>query len=331
MNDIITICIPTFNQAAFLPKAVQSALGQEDDITLWVSDDASTDDASDRMREFENDSRVRYVRQPRNLGIAANVKWLLSQPDSEYIIRLDSDDLLLPGYAARLRELLEANPSAGVAHCAVKEIDQFGRYRRLRRLHRTSGYEDAETALRAAGGGYKVAANICMFRRSALDGLDILREGHNFAEDWDLWIRLADAGWGNVYLDEPLACYRVWTDKKGVRAKRKVSELIGCRRVFEESLEPAFIRRGWDTSHLEQRRQELAASHAGALAENPTLTANEREDIITALKSLGDGQPLEKMLKAIEDGRGPLIIAKRKLHSFARDTAKTALRLLRRR
>src|SRR5690606_23416431 len=135
-----------------------------------------------------------------------------------YVVRLDSDDLLRPDYCVKLSALLEENPTAAVAHAAVEEIDEFGRHRRIRRLHRATGFQSGEDALRDGIFGYRVAANICMFRRSALEKTGILyRPKLKFCEDWDLFLRLADAGWGNVYCNEVLASYRVWTDAAGDR------------------------------------------------------------------------------------------------------------------
>jgi glycosyltransferase involved in cell wall biosynthesis len=302
MTADIAICIPTFNQGAFVRQAVESALAQTGAACeIWVADDASTDNTAEVMRRFAPDERVRYHRHERNLGIAGNNNWLLRQPGTEFIVRLDSDDLLAPDYARTLSAELRRNSQAGYAHAAVREIDQTGSVRRDRLLGRKPGYEAPGDALRAMSSGYRVAANICMFRRAVLHQLGFYREKMNFAEDWDLAVRIADAGWGNVYCGGPLASYRVWSDAGNVRARRKLDEIEGCRRVFAESLEPAFRRRGWSLAPLARRRQALAAQHAlGALA--PVYSPEEKASLLTALGALGDGPPLRRRLLLLRLG-----------------------------
>ena len=63
-----TIAIPTYNRAAFLREAINSALNQTNlDFELIISDNASTDDTQTVVASIK-DERLHYVRQPANLG-----------------------------------------------------------------------------------------------------------------------------------------------------------------------------------------------------------------------------------------------------------------------
>ena len=125
----VSICIPTYNQAQYLQKSAESACQQTyPDVEVWVSDDASTDETPELMAELcRQFPQIRYHRHSQNLGIAANNNWLLSQPETEFIVRLDSDDLLSPSYVESLLEQLSAYPKAAYAHAAVQEIDRYGK------------------------------------------------------------------------------------------------------------------------------------------------------------------------------------------------------------
>jgi glycosyltransferase involved in cell wall biosynthesis len=107
----VAICIPTYNQAQYLPESVGSACRQNyENVEVWVSDDASTDDTPQVMAQLcQQFPQVRYYRQPKNMGIAGNNTWLMSQPTTEFIIRLDSDDVLKPHYVQTLVALLTPN------------------------------------------------------------------------------------------------------------------------------------------------------------------------------------------------------------------------------
>src|SRR4249919_563808 len=111
----VAICIPTYNQAAYLERAVESALRQdyEGPTEIWVADDASTDGTAALLERLEREHpALEVIRQERNLGIAANVSALLRAPRTELLVRLDSDDELYPAFLTRLAAFMSANPEA---------------------------------------------------------------------------------------------------------------------------------------------------------------------------------------------------------------------------
>jgi glycosyltransferase involved in cell wall biosynthesis len=328
----ICICIPTYNQSAFVTKAVESCLSQTGvEVQVIVSDDASTDDTPTVMRRFNGDPRVVYHRQPENRGIAANAGWVMAQADTEFFVRLDSDDLLAPDYCATLAEALRQNPTAGVAHASVREIDQHDQYRRMRILARAAGLQSSDMAIKEGINGYRVAANICMFRRAAIPIGGVYRKDMNFCEDWDLFLRIADAGWANVYIANGLCSYRVWLDKKGVRAKRRLVEIQGICRVFEETLEPAWRRRGWPMSPLRAARSHFACSQASSLAED-IYTSQEKAVIIDELRLLSpNDNALSRRIRLMRSPIAPTLLAVDRAKLVLRDKVKRALNYLKHR
>jgi glycosyltransferase involved in cell wall biosynthesis len=305
----VAICIPTYNQSQYLRLAVASARAQDyaGPLEVWVADDASSDDTGAVLTKLEaEDDRLRAIRQPRNLGLAANVSMLMRSPQTDYLIRLDSDDELDPGFASRLVGLMEANPEAGYGHSAVVELDRDGGTGDNRQLARSTGYQPADEALRAAVSGYRTVANILIFRRDAVERLNFYEGRPESAEDYDLAVRIADAGYGNVYADEPLARYRVWEDKGGVRSRRKGLQLDGYLRIFVESMEPAWRRRGWDLKPLRRQRRWLAVHHC-AHCFGPQYSAEERRQLVAQLIELGDGPRLRLRIKLCEAGLGPAL------------------------
>lgn len=302
----VAICIPTYNQAHYLPESVGSACRQTySNVEVWVSDDASTDETSEVMAQLcKQFPQVRYYRQPKNLGMVANNSWSMSQPKTEFIVHLDSDDVLQPNYVETLLALLKKYPEAGYAHSAVQQIDEHGNNQGILQLARQEEFRSAEKELKAAVSGYRMAANICVFRAKALQELNFYEGRPDFTHDYDLIVRMADAGYGNVYTNEVLACYRIWADAKAIRPKRKSIELRGLIRVYEESLLPAFQRRDWDTKPIDQNRRRWALTHA-AYCYRPLFSEEERVEIISLLKQLGDSPALRLYLLASSWGLAP--------------------------
>jgi glycosyltransferase involved in cell wall biosynthesis len=321
----VAICIPTYNQARYLEKAVRSAMAQTHRCEVWVSDDASTDDTPAVMeRLLKEHPQIRHARHQQNLGMSGNTVWVVQQPVTEYIVKLDSDDELYPEYVANLLSALQSHPSAGYGHVAVREIDGDGREQKLRWLARNATFQSGEDSLRASATGYRVAANICMFRRAALQQVNYYRIAALYCNDWDLAVRLADAGWGNVYMDSVLASYRIWETSDNVRSRRKLAEVEGCCRVIEDSLIPAFARRDWRLSTITKARRQLAVRHARCLRLNH-FTKAEHNDLKAALRKLGDSLALRWKFCWIQTPMAPLFQVPETLAGHARAWCKAAL------
>lgn len=302
----VAVCIPTYNQAQYLIHSVSSAYSQTyPNVEVWVSDDGSTDETPQVMKQLcQKFPQLHYYRQPKNLGIAGNNTWLMSQPKTDFIVRLDSDDVLVPHYVEKLVALLQQYPEAGYAHTAIQNIDEYGNNLAIARVARKQEFQNADEALMAAISGYRVAANILMFRTEALQQLKYYEGRPEFVEDYDLSVRMADAGYGNVYADEILAQYRVWTDVKKTRSKRKHLQLKGYIRIFEESFLPAFQRRGWDTKVLEKQRRKMAILHS-AYCFLPMFNKEEQAELVTLLQRLGNSPLLQLRLLVLSLGLAP--------------------------
>lgn len=89
----VTIMIPTYNQASFIKKSVNSALAQSyPNLEILVGDDASNDSTASIIKRI-NDPRIKYIKNSKNLGRINNYKNLLYEHASgDYILNLDGDD-----------------------------------------------------------------------------------------------------------------------------------------------------------------------------------------------------------------------------------------------
>jgi len=252
----------------YVAKAIRSVLLQTAPIfEIIVSNDCSTDGTRRVLDSLTNEIPIlKCIHQNQNLGISKNVKSCMEMAKGDYIIRLDSDDILRPEFAEKLSAQLLLFPSAGYAHAAVQQIDQDGNFGNIRNLSRPSGYQDGNTALKNATKGFKVAANIIIYRKEALEKVRYSVPSSDFAEDYYLVTSLSSAGFGNVYLNEVLAEYRVWVDSGNVRKKRKLEEISGLNNLITDLLEPAFNIRNWPKKPIVKMRKSLAIRHSDCLA-----------------------------------------------------------------
>ncbi|MGC1784915.1 MAG: glycosyltransferase family 2 protein [Acidobacteriaceae bacterium] len=125
----VTIGIPTINRSELALGAIHSALSQSyRDIEVIVSDDASTDDTVERIRELQ-DGRLVLFEQKRRLGLVGNFDFCLRHATGEFFLLLGDDDLLLPNAIEELaKPLLQPSSlagkhSIGVAWCPCRIAD----------------------------------------------------------------------------------------------------------------------------------------------------------------------------------------------------------------
>ncbi len=118
LGPLVSIVIPCFNYARYLPDAVTSAISQADvDVEVIIVDDVSTDDSLEVARRLAlAHPNVSVIANAENVGhvLAFNAGW--EAASGEYIVKLDADDLLAPGALARAAALFEAHPHVGLVY-----------------------------------------------------------------------------------------------------------------------------------------------------------------------------------------------------------------------
>lgn len=128
----IHVVVPFYGDPGLLREAVRSVLAQQDDRwLLTVVDDRYPDPAVQRWFADEvRDPRVRYERNPVNLGANRNFQRCLDLAEADHVTILGGDDVLLPNYVSTVLAALEAEPGAAIVQPGVQVIDAEGRLAR---------------------------------------------------------------------------------------------------------------------------------------------------------------------------------------------------------
>lgn len=124
----LTVGLPVYNGENFIAQSIEALLGQTfQDFELMISDNASTDGTSEICREYEKrDARVRYVRQPRNIGLVPNHNFLVREAQSELFKWASHDDLYARDLLRLCVEALDKYPDVVLAHSWTAVIDGSG-------------------------------------------------------------------------------------------------------------------------------------------------------------------------------------------------------------
>ena len=96
----LSVGLPVYNGETYIGQSIESLLGQSyEDFELIISDNASTDSTADICRHYgKQDPRIRYVRQPRNIGLSPNHNFVVQQARGEYFKWAAADDLCAPTF-----------------------------------------------------------------------------------------------------------------------------------------------------------------------------------------------------------------------------------------
>lgn len=114
----VTVVIPCYNYARYLPQAVESVLAQPGvAVDVVIVDDASGDDSLAVARRLAAaDARVVVVAHAQNAGPVATFNDGLALASGEFLVRLDADDLATPGAFARAVSVMRAYPAVGLVY-----------------------------------------------------------------------------------------------------------------------------------------------------------------------------------------------------------------------
>ena len=124
----LSIGLPVYNGERHLAGSLEALLGQTyEDFELIISDNASTDGTGGICRRYEKqDSRIHYVRQPRNIGGAPNHNYVVQQARGELFKWASHDDLYARDLLKRCVDALDEFPQVVLAHSWTAAIDGSG-------------------------------------------------------------------------------------------------------------------------------------------------------------------------------------------------------------
>jgi hypothetical protein len=241
----VSVYLPTCNRVALLREAIDSVLGQTfQDFELIVSDNASTDGTADLVRGYA-DRRLRYRRNPRNLGVYGNYEPCFALARGRYIGFLPDDDVMLPENLARKVAVLERHPSVGLVHSRYHLMDKSGAILLPSTNWGHGPTRDADAIDRGIDllqrmllSYNRINEPTAVFRRECHERLGGFKPSLPYTFDWEYWMRIA-GHYDIAYLAEPLIKWRLHADA-----------LTACFVVSDRGLTPLGLREQMLAKHL---------------------------------------------------------------------------------
>jgi Glycosyl transferase family 2 len=278
-----SVVIATYNSAATVGRAIESALAQtRPAFELIVVDDGSTDDTAQVVEGYG--VQVTYLRAEHR-GVAAARNHALGVARGEFFAVLDADDSYHPERIEALTELATARPDLALL-CTDAELEVDGRV--VGRFEQTCAFEvDAQRAA-------IFERCFCPWpaaRLSALRGVGGFDESLRSGSDWECAIRLIHGGETAGLVAEPLYTYRVLSDsltgdrvatlRDRVHFLGRFADDVGLSTIERAALERSLnaqrrALRVTETEAALRSRESGARRHALQLARDPAMSARLR-------------------------------------------------------
>lgn len=234
----ISVLMPVYKtREEHLREAIESILAQTfSDFEFLILDDCPEDSREKIVRSY-SDSRIKYFKNERNLGISATRNKLLSLSKGEYLAVFDHDDISLPKRFEKQAAYLDAHPYVGVVSCWRENFPK----KKIVKL--PVGDDDIKRALMEICALLHPAA---MIRKSVLNQNNINYEAeYTPCEDYRLWLRLL--GVTRFYnIPEVLFKYRWHGENASIIQKERMFQITRDLRAWAKARYPATYQRYLD-------------------------------------------------------------------------------------
>jgi glycosyltransferase involved in cell wall biosynthesis len=124
----VSMGMPVYNGEKYIEEAIESILAQTYiDFELIISDNASTDRTQEICQGYaDHDERIRYYRNPTNLGAAPNYNRTFQLSSGEYFKWAEDDDLIATDFLVKCVEVLDQDPNIVLCFPIARVIDENG-------------------------------------------------------------------------------------------------------------------------------------------------------------------------------------------------------------
>ena len=218
----VTVLMPVYNAERFLREAIDSILSQSfKHFEFLIIDDGSTDRSAEIVESYR-DPRIRFVRNPENLGITPTLNRGIEMASCELIARMDADDVSHPHRLQKQFAFMKRNPDCALLSTWARVISEDNRFIRLERYRSNFYYYNLTFEC-------WMYHPTVMFRKSAVEQVGMY--AMPFSEDYDLFWRMSTR-FRIANLAEPLVDYRLSATSLNTVMKKKEYEIANEQNVL---------------------------------------------------------------------------------------------------
>ncbi|EDZ94635.1 glycosyl transferase family 2 [Limnospira maxima CS-328] len=255
-----SIMIPTYNGDTYLEETLNSILEQDLDpqtTEIEVVDDCSTAGDTEAIVKTVGRGRVKFYRQPHNLGLVENWNACINRSRGHWVHILHQDDRVLPGFYRQIQQVFEAFPEVGAVFCRHYYIDNSGKFKLLSNLEQENP-GILNNWLERIAVRQEIQFPSIVVRRSVYEHLGGFYPPVGYAADWEMWKRIASY-YPVGYQPTPLACWRMHSLSASSRSIKQAKDMADMQHSIEISAEYLPPDK---TAHLSRQAQENYSLYA---------------------------------------------------------------------
>lgn len=220
-NCRISVIIGIYNCASTLEEALDSLYAQTyQDFKIILCEDGSSDDTYQKAKDYAaKHDNIILVKNEKNMGLNYTLNRCLEYADTEYVARMDGDDISLPTRFEKEISFLDAHPEYAIVSCPMIYYDEYGEFGRGK-----GGFEPSKVAFIY---GTPFCHAPCMVRRGAYKAVDGYTTDKRLLrlEDYNLWMKMFAKGLRGYMLDECL--YMMRDDRDAIHRRKFKGRLNG--------------------------------------------------------------------------------------------------------
>ena len=232
---LVSICIPTYNHGRFLTESLRAASAQTfGDLEILVLDNDSQDDTQAIVaKAAANDPRIRYLKQPRNIGLVGNLNACLECAQGKYIKILCADDSVESGCVSAMIKVFDEYPTVSLVGCARIVSDANLRSVRIARARtRFAIISGADMISECFFFGNRIGEpTAVMFNRA--DSMRGFSQRYHLLVDLEMWFHLLSKG-DFAALPEPLCRFRTHAEQATNTYEESGSTLSDRKLLFKD-------------------------------------------------------------------------------------------------
>jgi glycosyltransferase involved in cell wall biosynthesis len=182
-EPLLTVLMTTFNSQLYIKDAVNSILSQTyDNFRFLIIDDGSTDETNNIVKSFSDKRILHLIRE--HHGISETLNYGINEITTEYIARMDPDDVSAPGRLYLQLKFLNENPEYDVVGCNIYVINSNGRI-----IFKVYYPEQDIQIKKSLLINSAIPHPAAMMRKMMFDKIGMYDKNRNSASDYDLWLR----------------------------------------------------------------------------------------------------------------------------------------------
>ena len=254
---LVSVIIPAYNAAEYIVETIKSVLAQDYKyFELLIVNDGSTDNTEEIIKSFD-DKRIRYILQ-HNQGASAATNIGIKQSRGEFIIRLDSDDMMTPDYISKHIKHFTEQPEADLVYCDDYLIDENSNPIRI--IERKE-YSDRNILIRDFfRNGFPIIPFRTCIKRTVFDKIGFFDEKLLVAEDYDMMRRFVMHGLKASHLKGAMYLRRIIKDSLSRKSsEQKARNHFDVVRRYAETFSHDELFPDMDWNSIESSKRRLYA------------------------------------------------------------------------